>query len=99
MGYLYYNGIIENDVICHYSDCLQFSVSLTVFPFMFDSVSEDLKLYVSWFINKLRSIEVLGSFYASFLLLKRYCSYTPFDLRLPSTFILLCTSGFGHSWK
>lgn len=77
MGYLHYNGSTENDVICHNSDCLQFSVSLTVFPFMFDSVRKDLKLY-SWFINKLCSIKVLGSFYASFLLLKRYSSYTPY---------------------
>lgn len=35
---LHYNGSPKNDVICHNSDCLQFSVSLTVLPFMFDSV-------------------------------------------------------------
>lgn len=40
VGYLHHNGSSENDVFCHNSDCFQF----TVFPFMFESVSEDLKL-------------------------------------------------------
>lgn len=71
---IYSLGSTKNNDFCHNSDCLQVSVSLGVLPFTFESASEDLKCYASWFINKLCFRVILGSFCVA---KKRYSSCTP----------------------